>query len=116
MTVLAWTDGYRRFRGRCKELSELAVAGDPTLRLVRGWYYCPIWNLEEPHWWTVRPDGEIHDPTAAQFPSGGAGDYREFAGSFPCEECGLKVAEAEAFRDGHHVFCCSGCFARCIGF
>lgn len=48
---------YMKFRGQCKKLSEAAVAADPTLTLVRGHYFCPIWNTEEQHWWTVRPDG-----------------------------------------------------------
>lgn len=47
---------YLKFRGKCKELSEAACAEDPSLALVRGHYYCPIWNVTEPHWWTVRPD------------------------------------------------------------
>jgi hypothetical protein len=42
---------YIEFRGRCKELSEKAVAADPSLTLVRGYYFCPIWCIEEQHWW-----------------------------------------------------------------
>ena len=36
-------EGYTKFRGKCKQMSEEAVAADPTLRLVRGHYFCPFW-------------------------------------------------------------------------
>lgn len=45
---------YLKFRGKCKELSEEACRKDSTLTLVRGHYFCPFWNTEEPHWWTIR--------------------------------------------------------------
>lgn len=64
---LSAEEGYKRFRGKCREMSEKAVLEDPTLTLVRGFYFCPIWNSEEPHWWCKRADGTIVDPTAAQF-------------------------------------------------
>ena len=73
--------GYQAFRGKCKEYAEAACASDPSLRLVRGHYFCPIWNRDEPHWWTQRPDGTIYDPTKEQFPSAGLGVYTEFDGS-----------------------------------
>lgn len=59
-----------RLRGRCRELAEAAAFTDPNLTVVRGHYDCPFWGMQ-PHWWTVRPDGSIYDPTAAQFPSSG---------------------------------------------
>lgn len=108
--------GYDLFRGKCKELSEAAAAADPTLRLVRGHYFCPIWNTNEPHWWTVRPDGTIFDPTARQFPSAGAGIYEEFDGFFSCAECGKSVAEAEAHFESRYAFCGYECFGRFVGF
>ncbi|HNV67896.1 MAG TPA: hypothetical protein PKN60_12325, partial [Bacteroidales bacterium] len=64
---------YLKFRGKCKEMSEAAVLEDPTLRLVRGHYWCPLWDRNEQHWWCVKPDGTIVDPTARQFPSRGLG-------------------------------------------
>jgi hypothetical protein len=107
--------GYEKFRGKCHELSLQAIEEDPTLTLVRGHYYCPIWNKEEAHWWTVRPDGTIHDPSKAQFPSGGLGTYTPYKGVVTCEECGQELPEAEATFDGHHVFCSSECYGRCVG-
>lgn len=98
-------------RGKCEEMSRAAVAADPTLTLVRGWYYDPIWGREE-HWWTVRPDGTIHDPTAAQFPMGGVTQwYEKYDGRFPCYGCGREVSE-----DDHYMGCCSGaCYGRMVG-
>jgi len=109
------TDNYWRFRGRCKELSEAAVSEDPTLTLVRGHYYCPIWNSDEAHWWTVRPDGSIFDPTALQFPSAGHGIYTPFDGIVTCSECGRELPEAEAHFDSNYVFCSNACHGRFVG-
>lgn len=106
---------YMQFRGKCKEMSEAAVLSDPTLRLVRGYYHCPFWGKQE-HWWAQRPDGTIVDPTARQFPSKGCGEYEEFDGKIECEQCGKLVSEEEACITGHHVFCSSECYARCVGF
>ena len=72
---------YQKYRGKCKEFSQEAVLRDPTLRLVRGFYHCPFWG-EQPHWWTVRLDGSIYDPTKDQFPSKGLGNYEEFTGPY----------------------------------
>lgn len=104
-------------RGKCKSMAEEAVTADPSLRLVRGWYFCPIWSTNEQHWWTARPDGSIYDPTAAQFPSLGAGMYEEFAGTFECEECGREFPEDEAYPTGNsHLVCSTECFGRMVGF
>lgn len=102
---------YQKYRGKCKEMSEAAVAEDPTLRLVRGHYYCPIWG-EQPHWWTVRPDGTVVDPTAAQFPSKGTGEYVEFDGNITCELCQKVVREEDAYIVEHHAYCSSVCYGR----
>jgi hypothetical protein len=107
---------YAKYRGRCREMSEEAVAADPTLTLVRGHYFCPIWCRKEPHWWTVRPNGTIYDPTRLQFPSRGHGVYLPFSGTIECEECGTQVAEEDATIDGNHAFCSGACYARCVGF
>ena len=40
------TSDYLTYHGRCKELAEEAVTADPTLRLVRGHYHCPIWGKQ----------------------------------------------------------------------
>jgi len=108
-------DGYRMFRGRCHELSEAAVAADPSLTLVRGHYYCPIWNRDEAHWWTVRPDGSIHDPTAQQFPSAGLGIYTPFDGVVECANCGRETTEEAAQFCGKYAFCCGACVGRFVG-
>lgn len=103
----------RTLRGKCQEYAEAAVAADPSLRLMRGWYVDPIWGREE-HWWTERPDGTIFDPTAAQFPMGGVAEwYEEYQGVFPCEHCGTEVHEDSPER---YEMCCSGrCYGRMVG-
>ena len=108
-------EGYRKFRGRCKELSEEACKADPLLTLVRGHYFCPIWNTEEPHWWTVRQDGTIYDPTKEQFPSKGMGFYTPFNGTVSCAECGKALPEEEADIDGNYAFCSNRCHCRFVG-
>ncbi len=110
-------EGYARFRGKCQEMANAAAAADPTLTVVRGWYACPIWGREEPHWWTTRPDGSIYDPTAEQFPSNGMGLYTAFNGMLACEECGKEIPEAEAIvcGNGHYAVCSNRCYAYLVG-
>lgn len=98
-------------RGKCEPYAREAVAADPTLRLVRGWYLDPVWGRQA-HWWTVRADGTIHDPTAAQFPMGGVAEwYEEYQGVFPCAHCGTVVPEADSYCG-----CCSyTCYERMVG-
>ena len=108
-------EGYRLYRGRCKELCNAACAEDPTLKLVRGHYYCPIWNSEEPHWWTVRKDGTIYDPTREQFPSRGQGVYTPFTGMVSCAECGKEVEEEDARIEGKYAFCSYRCHGLFVG-
>lgn len=106
---------YKKFRGKCKELCEEAVASDPTLTMIRGHYYCPIWNTSDPHWWCVRPDGTIHDPSARQFPSKGHGEYEPFNGMVSCAECGKEMEEAHASFHGNYAFCSTPCAMRFVG-
>lgn len=106
---------YKEFRGRCHELSLAAVDADYTLRLVRGHYYCPFWNVDEPHWWTVREDGTIYDPTARQFPSNGAGVYTEFDGMVECANCGKEVPEEKASFESRYAFCSYKCHGHFVG-
>jgi hypothetical protein len=106
---------YMEFRGKCKELSEAACLDDPTLKLVRGHYYCPIWNSEEQHWWTVKEDGTIYDPSKAQFPSKGLGTYTEFSGMVECSECGKEMKEEDASFDSNYAFCSYKCHGRFVG-
>lgn len=104
---------YFDFRGKCKELAEQACQADPTLRLVRGHYFCPTWG-KQAHWWAVAPDGRIVDPSARQFPSLGMGDYEPFGGLHECEQCGRQVTEDEAYIDPPHLFCSYECYGRCV--
>lgn len=105
---------YMTYRGKCKQLCEQAVADDPTLTLVRGHYYDYEWG-EQPHWWTVRPDGSIYDPTALQFPSKGAGVYVPFSGMLNCSECGKEMREEDAQLASNYAFCSDLCYGRFVG-
>jgi hypothetical protein len=103
-------------RGKCKEMSEELVKKDPTLTLVRGWYYEPLWNKDEEHWWTKTIEGEIIDPTASQFPSGGIPEfYTEFDGTMSCSECGKKISEKVAKFAGRYPVCSTKCAMRLVG-
>lgn len=106
---------YAKFRGRCRELAEAECAADPTLRLVRGHYFCPLWGRNEPHWWCERPNGAIVDPTAMQFPSGGLGFYEEFDGICECSNCGKEIHESEASFESNYVFCSYKCHGQFVG-
>jgi hypothetical protein len=105
---------YLKYRGKCKEMSEAAVAADSTLILVRGHYHCPIWG-EQPHWWAKRQDGTVVDPTKDQFPSKGIGEYVEFNGRVQCSECGKDMAEEEASYESNYCFCSYECHGRFVG-
>ncbi len=83
--------------GRCAEITLQMQEVFPELTRVRGHYHCLIWGKRE-HWWLTAPDGEIVDPTVAQFPS--LGEYVEHTGPEPtgmCPNCG------EYCYDGHTV-------------
>lgn len=109
------SNDYADFRGKCREMSEAAIVADQTLRLARGHYICPVWGKQQ-HWWTVRVDGSIYDPTAAQFPSKGYGVYVEFDGIVSCAECGKDVPEAEIERaEGRYAWCSYTCYGRFVG-
>ncbi len=107
---------YATYRGKCKEMVNALVAADATLTAVRGHYWCPIWNTEEPHWWAITQDGTIIDPTARQFPSKGSGTYTPFDGRIPCAECGCEMLEKDVARfEGNHAFCSTKCAMRFVG-
>ena len=105
------TNDYVRYRGKCKEMSEALIVVDPSLRLVRGYYHDLFWGRQQ-HWWCVKADGTIVDPTKDQFPTKGAGCYEEFDGSVECEYCGKSTTEDEACFNGHHVYCSGECCMR----
>lgn len=106
---------YKTYRGRCFELATKAAAQDPTLTLVRGYYFCPLWCTEEQHWWCVDAQGRVVDPSRLQFPSAGLGIYTPFDGTVECANCGKIVQEAEASIDGRYAFCSHLCHGQFVG-
>ena len=109
-------ENYKKYRGKCKEYCEALIEENPKLRMVRGYYYEPHWSRDEPHWWCVDKDGNIHDPTKLQFPSGGiAGFYREFSGLVYCEECGKEMQEKDASNVGNYPICSDRCAMNLVG-
>ena len=106
---------YEKYRGKCKEFCDAELAKDPSLTLVRGHYFCPIWNSNEPHWWLVRQNGEIFDPTRKQFPSKGHGIYEPFDGWVECSNCGKRMKENEAHFESNYAFCSTACNMRFVG-
>lgn len=80
--------------GKCAEVTLAMQAVFPELVRVRGQYHCLIWG-ERDHWWLTDPEGNIVDPTASQFPSGGLGEYVPHVEGAPeptgpCMNCGGK--------------------------
>lgn len=109
-------DDYKIYRGKCKEMVDELVASDTKLTAVRGHYWCPIWNRDDAHWWAVRNDGEIIDPSSKQFPSKGNGIYTPFSGIVPCAECGCEMQEEDVARfEGNYAFCSTKCAMRFVG-
>ena len=106
---------YEKYRGKCFELASAACTADPSLTLVRGWYHCPIWG-NQAHWWCVKPDGTIVDPTAKQFPSAGLGAYEPYDGMITCEYYSKEVPEQDACMVEHHTYCSNECYGHDIGF
>jgi hypothetical protein len=91
-------DGF----GFCRSYAEKMVKAFPELRVVRGHYYCVVWG-QRGHWWCETEAREIVDPTAAQFPSKGAGVYDGFTGDdseLPtgrCPNCGEFCFHGKSF-------------------
>jgi hypothetical protein len=107
---------YLEFRGKCKEMAEDAVRADLSLRLVRGFYVCPLWG-KQAHWWAVKPDGTVVDPSVKQFPTAGVGaEYVEFDGNVECEFCQKIVPEADVYRYAQHAYCSYECYGHDVGF
>lgn len=105
---------YRQYRGECKKQAEAAVLKDPTLKIVRGHYYCHAYG-RQPHWWCERQDGTVVDPSARQFPSNGTGVYEPFDGVVECAECGKEVEEKDARFESNYAFCSLRCNMRFVG-
>jgi len=92
-------------RNKCKEVTERMALAFPELERVRGHYVCPI-EGRLPHWWMRTPNGQIVDPTRAQFSSKGDGLYEPHVGPEPkgfCLNCGEYVY-------GDDQFCSRECF------
>ena len=89
--------------GHCAWATLAMLVAFPDLIRVRGQYVCPIWG-ERDHWWLTTPEGQIVDPTAAQFPSRGTGDYVPWIEGTP-EPTGMCPNCGENCYDGHT--CCS---------
>lgn len=106
---------YMTYRGKCKEMSEALIASDPTLILVRGYYYDIAWG-KQAHWWCKKPDGTIVDPTKNQFPTKGNGAYIEYDGHVECSNCGKKGLEDDFDTShGRYVFCSYQCYGQFVG-
>ena len=76
----------------CAEVTLQMQEVFPELTRVRGHYYCGVWGRRE-HWWLVDTEDVIIDPTAAQFPSQGTGEYEPHKEGAPepsgkCMNCG----------------------------
>jgi hypothetical protein len=96
-------------------MAEALAKSNPSLRLVRGFYLCPVWG-EQQHWWCQDGDGKVVDPTAAQFPSAGAGEYVEFDGTCFCCQCGKEFREDEGYYTGNSYGICSyTCYGDLVG-
>lgn len=104
---------YEKYRGKCKKICTEMAEKDPTLTIVKGWYYCPFWG-KQAHYWLVK-DGKIIDPTARQFPSKGIGEYVPYDGNVECAECGKTLKEEDAILESHYAFCSGTCYRRFVG-
>lgn len=112
----SYADNYSKYRGKCQEMCERLTALDPTLTMVRGHYYEPLWDSDEPHWWCVNSDGEIIDPTSKQFPSGGVKEfYTPFSGVCTCENCGCEFDESDGIPMGNYIVCSIRCARSLVG-
>lgn len=105
---------YSKYRGKCKEFVDAMIAKDSTLKAVRGHYYDAQWGAQE-HWWAIKPDGTIIDPTALQFLSKGKGVYKEFDGWTNCAECGKEIHEDEVHFMGNYTCCSLACCKSLVG-
>jgi hypothetical protein len=86
-----WIESIAVVAGTCKETCLQMLGVFPELKLIRGHYICPFWGERE-HWW-LKDGDDIVDPTDAQFPSKGMGEYIEWDETQPeptgkCPNCG----------------------------
>lgn len=121
MTYDAWIAEYRSKHGdgygKCEDAVDDMVAAFPELRKVAGHVYCPAPWGKRGHFWCETEEGQVVDPTAAQFP--GIFRYEEwqpgsevYAGH--CMDCGVEIwlpllNLAEEPENPHAPFCSSTC-------
>ncbi len=103
MTYAEWTRGVGHPEGRCSEITLRMQEVFPELTRVRGHYHCWAQGRRE-HWWLTDPDGNIVDPTYAQFPSQGTGEYVPWVEGDPeptgkCLDCGEYVYDGNFCND-----------------
>ena len=118
MTYAEWIKDYIESIGgpeatlqKCGAATEAMVHDFPELKRVRGHVLVPTRgepHKKWPHWWCVAPNGDIVDPTAAQFPF--IIDYipHDEAKGEPtgkCPDCGDLVY-------GGSLFCDEACEAK----
>lgn len=102
--------------GKCADITLSMAVAFPELRRVRGHYLCLITRREHPHWWMETSKGQVIDPTASQFPSGGSGTYIEHFGPEPtgkCPNCGGYVYDGgtvcgDVCARQYEAYVCSG--------
>lgn len=113
-------EGYRLYRGRCKELCEERLKTDPSLRLVRGHVFVHLWPSDprQAHWWLEKQDGTIVDPSWQQFPFQEAPSkehYDEFDGTVQCSNCGKEGQENDFSFESNYAFCSHHCHGQFVG-
>lgn len=102
-------------RNRCKVLVGRLLDRRDDVRPVPGWYECPFLGRTE-HWWAVTDAGEIVDPSALQFPSGGRARYVPAAPwDLVCQwrDCDNLVTVERLFHIG--PACSDDCYGRIVG-
>lgn len=96
--------------GKCTEATILMAKAFPELQRIRGHYVCPFVDKKREHWWLVTKKGDIVDPTAKQFLSGGNGEYIPWIEGSPeptgkCQNCG-------EYAYNNNYFCYTCVFQR----
>jgi hypothetical protein len=93
-------------RGMCSPATLEMAAAFPELRRVRGHY-----DGRE-HWWCETPEGEVIDPTAAQFRLGGT--YVEHTGPEPVGKCLICGGYVWTPYDGCKEACSEFCYTELV--
>ena len=97
------TENVKETYGKCKEATLKMQEAFPEFKRVKGHYYDLLWG-ERAHWWLVSEEG-IVDPTAAQFPTKGTGEYIEWVG----EEATGKCPNCGDYTYENKTCCCDVC-------